>query len=117
MAQAHFKELDMTTKDGEVIKVLEGEVLTRRDKLIVKMTPIVDDGACINAKEFTHQVTVRGVHGLDVDSGVAWTKRNSEGTLYYSISMNDPALNISLWPDDKNEGEWIARANSIRSAA
>lgn len=117
MAQAHFKELEMTTKDGEVIKVLEGEVLTRRDKLIVKMTPVVDDGTCINAKEFTHQVTVRGVHGLDVDSGVAWTKRNSEGTLYYSISMNDPALNISLWPDDNNEGEWIARANSIRSAA
>lgn len=117
MAQARFKELEMTTTEGEVIKILEGEVLTRRDKLIVKMTPVVDEGACINAKEFSHQVTVRGIHGLDVDSGVAWTKRNNEGTLYFSISMNDPQLNISLWPDDNEKGAWVARANSIRSAA
>lgn len=117
MAQARFKETEMTTTEGEVIKLLEGEVLTRRDKLLVKLTPVVDEGACINAKEFTHQVTVRGVHGLDVDSGVAWTKRNADGTLYYSVTMNDPVLNISLWPDDENAGEWVARANNIRSAA
>ncbi|WP_417461678.1 hypothetical protein [Kordiimonas sp.] len=117
MAQARFVETEMTTEHGEVVKILEGEVLTRRDKLMVKMSPVVDEGACINAKEFTHQVTVRGTHGLDVDSGVAWTKRNADGTLYYSISMNDPQLTISLWPHDDEKGVWIARANSIRSAA
>lgn len=117
MAQARFTENEMTTEQGEVVKILEGEVLTRRDKLIVKMTPVVDEGACINAKEFSHKVTVRGHHGLDVDSGVAWTKRNNEGTFYYSVNMNDPQLTMSLWPDDEEKGVWVARANSIRSAA
>jgi len=109
--------MEMTTEQGEIVKYLEGEVMTRRDKLTVRMTPVVEEGACINAKEFSHQVDVKAYYGEYVDSGVAWTKRNSEGTLYYSVSMNDPQLNISLWPDDDNKGMWQARANSIRSAA
>jgi uncharacterized protein (DUF736 family) len=117
MAQARFVEMEMTTKDGEIVKMLEGEVLTRRDKLVVRMKLVVDEGACINANEFTHQVDVKAHWGDFVDSGVAWTKRNKEGNLYYSISMNDPQLNISLWASDDEPGVWIARANSIRSAA
>ncbi len=117
MAQAKFTEMEMTTKDGEAIKYLEGDIFTRRDKLVVRCTPVVEDGACINAKEFSHKVEVKAHYGEFIDSGVMWSKRSKEGTFYYSISMNDPSLNISLWADDEEPGVWIARANSIRSAA
>jgi len=117
MAEAHFTENEMTTEDGVIQKYLEGEIRTRRDKVIVRMNQIKEDGACINAKEFTHKVEVKAHYGEFVDSGVAWTKRNKEGNLYYSVSMNDPALTMSLWADDEKPGEWVAHANSIRSGA
>lgn len=117
MAQAEFTEQEMTSEDGEIIKYLEGTVMTRRDKLVVRLIQIKEDGACINANDYTHNAEVKATYGEFIAAGAAWTKRNADGTLYYSVALNDPQLNMSLWPDDENEGHWIARANNIRAAA
>ena len=117
MAQAKFTEMEMTTDQGVIGKYLEGEIMTRRDKLLVRLIQVKEDGACINSDDFTHEAQVKASYGEWIEAGAAWTKRSKERDIYYSVSLKDPLLSMSLWSDENAPGLWIANARNIRTAA
>ncbi len=123
MAQAAFFNKERTDKHGEIEEYMEGEVKTRRDRLIFQIVPIVEKGANINSNEPSHDVLVRAAYGDFVEAGKAWTKRDKNNQIYISVASHDPNITMSLWPADENDEEWgkddpdwVAGANSIRAA-
>ncbi|UTW53953.1 DUF736 family protein [Kordiimonas sp. SCSIO 12610] len=123
MAQAAFYKKERTNGQGEVEYYLEGEVKTRRDKLIFQLVPLVPEGGNINSNEPSHDVLVRASYGDFVDAGKAWTKRDKNNNLYMSIAAHDPNLQMSIWPADENDEQWaedapdwVASARHIKAA-
>ena len=116
--EARFFEREGTDGQGEVIEFMEGEVLTRREKVIVRMERLCPPGGNVNAKEPSHRIKVKAVYGEYIDSGAAWTKTGKQtGNLYLSVTMSDPQVSFALFPDEEAEGEWKADASAFRGAA